>query len=80
MTITQQFKAELSEIIDVNETEINEVLDLNVNGNWDSLAIMSTAALIDQEYNVIIGGEQLKNCKSLGDILRLIKNTKDPEC
>ena len=80
MTITQQFKAELSEIIDVNETEINEVLDLNVNGNWDSLAIISTAALIDQEYNVIIGGEQLKNCKSLGDILRLIKNTKDPEC
>lgn len=69
--MTPSFKSEFAEIIDVDTDMVTPDLVLDDN-NWDSLAIVSTAALIDDEYDKIIDGEALTNCKSVKELMALI--------
>lgn len=39
---------------------------------WDSLAVLSVLAMIDSEYEKIISGEELLNCKTVKDIYDLV--------
>ena len=38
---------------------------------WDSLAVMSTAALIDEHCGVTVSGDELARCETLGDVLKI---------
>ena len=38
---------------------------------WDSLAVMSTVALIDEHCGVTISCDELARCETLGDVLRM---------
>jgi acyl carrier protein len=40
-------------------------------GDWDSLALLNTIALINREFGLKVTGEQLKHCRTFGDILDL---------
>lgn len=40
---------------------------------WDSLMVISTIALADQHYNVVLDGKLLLECATLTDVLRLIE-------
>ena len=70
--MTPNFKAEFAEILDMDEQDISDhmLLDESI---WDSLAVVSTAALIDEEYSKIVDGEKLTNCKSLKELKTLIE-------
>lgn len=65
------FYAGLAEIFEVSDAEINAEFDL-VSHTWDSLAIVSTIALIDECYNQMVDGRALFNCVTVGDIEALI--------
>lgn len=39
---------------------------------WDSLAVVSTLALIDEVYDVSVSADDLAECKTVGDIEALI--------
>jgi acyl carrier protein len=39
---------------------------------WDSLAALAVIVMFDMEYNVIITGEDLKQCKRVEDIHKLL--------
>lgn len=39
---------------------------------WDSLALLCLLAMIDCEYEVQVGGAELKTCETLQDIFNLI--------
>lgn len=69
--MTPKFKSNFAEIIDIDEELVNPDLVLD-KGTWDSLAVITTAALIDEEYNKIIDGEALTNCKSVKELMALI--------
>jgi acyl carrier protein len=69
--MTPKFKSEFAEILDLDEGMVS--LDLALDDDiWDSLAVISTAALIDEEYNRIIDGQALTNCKSVKELMALI--------
>ena len=38
---------------------------------WDSLAVMSTVALIDEHCGVTVSGDELARCETLGDVLKI---------
>tara|TARA_Y100001958_G_C20930408_1_gene340979 strand:- start:47 stop:274 length:228 start_codon:yes stop_codon:yes gene_type:complete len=65
---------------DILDEEPN--IDLNINSNfrdldeWDSLAALSLIAMIDEEYNVIITGEQINKMNTLKEILDFIIDNK----
>ncbi len=65
------FYAGLAEIFEVDEADITPVFDL-ASHTWDSLAIVSTIALIDECFNYMVDGRALSNCVTVGDIEGLI--------
>ena len=39
--------------------------------DWDSLAAISTIAIVDECYGVTIRGDKLIQCKSIDDVIKL---------
>lgn len=69
----EQF-AEAIELIDSNilkrETVFRELEE------WDSLAFLSVIAFIDEEYDVIIEGNDFKNLTTIGEVIDEIEKRK----
>ena len=59
----------LSEILEVDQELIT--LDYELGNMWDSLAIVSTIALVDETHGVFLDGDNLEKCKTVKDILVL---------
>ncbi|XEQ92336.1 hypothetical protein SCACP_11770 [Sporomusa carbonis] len=70
-----EFIKELVNILEMNNSELSETIVLR-NGNWDSLAVLSTISLIDELYNVTVPGKQLMECSTIGDIITLIQKAQ----
>jgi len=43
---------------------------------WTSLASLSVIAMIDDEYEVSINGNDIRNLETIGDLFELIKSKK----
>jgi acyl carrier protein len=68
----EQFFDGLAEILEIEATGINPELDLNQFA-WDSLAIISVIALVDDCFNVTIDVGDLGDCQTVSDILKLVE-------
>ena len=64
------FLKKITEAIEIEE-EINNDTVLNDLDEWDSLAAVTTLALFKKYLDLNITAENLKNCKTIGDILSL---------
>jgi acyl carrier protein len=73
--VDANFKAGMAEIFEVNEDQMQETYPLTAD-NWNSLAIVSTIALGDELYGVILNGQMLSKCKALGDVTAMIAKAK----
>ena len=63
----------LAEILEVDTDAVTPELALaGANADWDSLAVVSTIALIDDCYNVMVDGKALVACEKVADIEALI--------
>jgi acyl carrier protein len=59
----------MAEIFEVEPKDITPQFELaSAQVDWDSLAIVSTIALVDDCFNVTLDGESLTACKTIGDI------------
>jgi acyl carrier protein len=65
------FHAGLAEIFEAPVSEITADFDL-ASHTWDSLAIVSTIALIDECFNQMVEGKALAACATVGDIQALV--------
>lgn len=75
MAYVSEFNEGLAEILEVETDEVNS--DLELGDSWDSLAIVSTIALIDDVYDIQVRPEKLADCKTVGDIEELVAAEKD---
>ncbi|GGX40380.1 acyl carrier protein [Undibacterium squillarum] len=66
-----EFIEGLAEIL---ETEVENIQPDTLLGDfaWDSLAVVSTMALVDDVYSVMLDGQALAKCQTVGDIHALI--------
>jgi acyl carrier protein len=62
-----EFYEGLAEILEVDEDQINSDLQLE-EGSWDSLAVVSTIALIDDVYDIQVHPNGIAECKTVGDL------------
>ena len=67
----EAFYEGLAEILEIDVTEISPSLDLTTM-DWDSLAFISTIALVDDCFNVMLDGQSLADCQTVADIEKLI--------
>ena len=40
---------------------------------WDSMALISTMALLDEVFGIVVSGDQLTECITIADILMLVE-------
>jgi acyl carrier protein len=69
----QTFLTELAQIVEVDALTPDRPL---TDGNWDSVAIMSTIALIDEHYGISLSGAALSRCTTPAAILDLIRQAQ----
>ena len=70
--MTQAFYDEMAEILGLSINELNDELCLTDIEYWDSLAIVSTVAIVDRIYSVVLNGPAIEACQTLGDLKELI--------
>jgi len=69
-----EFYQGLAEILEVEESEVRS--DMELGESWDSLAVVSTIALIDDVHDVTVHPNALVDCKTVGDIEKLIEEER----
>ena len=66
-----EFYEGLAEILEVEQAEISPEFDLKEAG-WDSLAVVSTIALIDDVFALTVHPNKLGQCGTVADVENLI--------
>jgi acyl carrier protein len=66
-----EFQEGLAEILEVEVEDIQSDLAL-AEGSWDSLAVVSTIALIDDVYDIQVHPNGIAECKTVGDLEKLV--------
>lgn len=67
-----EFYEGLAEIIEVDVDQVKPELSLE-EGAWDSLAVVSAIALIDDVFDVTVHPDKLAKCETVGDIEALVQ-------
>ncbi|MFM0201054.1 acyl carrier protein [Paraburkholderia fungorum] len=71
----ETFYEGMAEVFEIDASLVTPELDLQEH-NWDSLAVVSTIALVDDCFNVMLSGQALNNCNTIADIEALIRAAK----
>ena len=67
------FYEEFATLVGVQRSSISSNTKLS-DLEWDSMALISTMALIDEIFEIVVAGDQLSDCITIGDILLLVKD------
>lgn len=65
----------MAEILEVDAADLKPELDLHAS-SWDSLAVVSTIALVDDCFSILLDGQSLGECNTVADIEKLIESKK----
>ncbi|MES2032917.1 MAG: acyl carrier protein [Pseudomonadota bacterium] len=65
----------LAEIFEIDPAEVDAGFSLE-GQNWDSLAIVSVIALVDEVENLMLDGASLAKCGSVAEIEALIAKAR----
>lgn len=68
----QKFLEMLTEILEADAGTIKGDEDLENLSNWDSLAVITFIAAVDEKMNFVVSGEQLSKAKTVGDLMALV--------
>lgn len=70
----EKFKELIAEAFEIDLSELPDELNLDPEGNWDSVAILSTISEIDTRYGIQLDGNELAKCRKISEIYTLIIN------
>jgi acyl carrier protein len=71
-----EFYEGMAEILEIEPADVRPELSLE-DVTWDSLAVVSTIALVDDVYGVTLNPNALAECATIGDIERLAEAGRD---
>lgn len=71
-----EFYEGMAEILEIEPAEVRPDLSLE-EVSWDSLAVVSTIALVDDVYGVTLNPNALAECSTIADIERLAEAGRD---
>ena len=63
----------LAEIMEVEPEEIKEDMELKEVGDWDSLAVLSFIAMMDEEFGKEVSGTTVKEFVKISDALAVME-------
>jgi len=71
----EEFFEGMAEILEIDVAKVGPDLNLT-DYAWDSLAVVSTMALVDDVFSVMLDGQVLAKCEKLSDILAAVELAK----
>lgn len=74
--IQQKFIDLLTETLEISDREITITDEFRTYPEWDSLALLSVIAMIDDEYDVIIEGNDFAKLLTVLDLIQAIESAK----
>lgn len=66
-----EFLAALEEMLETDPGSLSPDTALDSLDSWDSLAVISFIALVDEHFDHVVAGEDLAKAKTIGDLLAL---------
>lgn len=69
----EKFITLFKETLEISSQNINLTTKFRDLENWDSLAFLSILAMIDEEYDVILEGNDFQKLVTIGDLISEIK-------
>lgn len=71
---TQTFLEQMKEILDIEDRELSMEDEFKGFDEWSSLASLSLIAMVDEEYEVTLSGDDIRNAVTVQDLFNLIKS------
>lgn len=68
----EELYKQLADILDEDKLNSDDILEEFL--DWDSLAVLLTISMIDEQFNVIITNEEIKKITTVGDLEKLVKS------
>ncbi len=69
----QEKLEKVAEIMDLEVSDIKEDALLKDYDEWDSVAVLSLIALLDEEFHKSIGGAETKKLVTVQDVMNLME-------
>ena len=70
------FISAFAEVLDCDVADLEESTVFRDHMNWDSLALLSTIAMIDENYGVVIPHAKLEELMTIGDLMQFISEKR----
>ena len=70
-----EFVAKFAELIeDIDTSKFTAETNFRDNSEWSSLVGLSVIAMVDEEYDVTLKGDDIKQSKTIEDIYNIVKS------
>ena len=66
------FLTNMEELLEVDSGSLSADATLTSIEQWDSLAFVSFLAMADSKYSIKVAPSELRACKTIGDLLKLV--------
>ena len=63
----------IADVMEVDETELTSQTVLSDLDAWDSIAVLSFIAMMDDEFHKIVKGAVVKSQNTIGDLMKLME-------
>ena len=71
------FVAKFAELFeDIDTSNFCGSTDFRDNDEWSSLIGLSVIAMVDEEYDVTLKGDDVKNAKTIEDLFNIVKSKR----
>ncbi len=71
------FVAKFAELFeDIDTSDFCGSTDFRDNDEWSSLIGLSVIAMVDEEYDVTLKGDDVKNAKTIEDLFNVVKSKR----
>jgi acyl carrier protein len=70
---TENFIANMADALEIDAAELNNDTVFKDLASWDSLAALSMIAMIDDSYNVSVGGDDLEKAITVQNLRDLLE-------
>jgi acyl carrier protein len=70
----EKFLEEFADTIEVAKERLTDDFNMANDSAWDSLAFITTIALVDNYFSVVIDADVLRNTNTFGELKKLIFN------
>lgn len=67
-----EFLEQISEALEVESADVGMETEFKKLSNWDSMAILSIIAMVDEYHGKVLSGDDINNSKTIGDLYNLI--------